>query len=263
MTAAPRRRWLRRARRMLAGAIAAVVAGFPPLEPLLVRVGRAASKRLRLLAGLYWFIQEALVARLRRRGERFRPVQVFGFRLQLDITDPSGRLPYFYRLPFKGGVCDAIVTALRSGDVFVDIGAGVGYFSVLAARVVGARGRVIAFEADEGRRDAFETLVQRNEAADRVDVVPDAAGTLPAIDAWLAARPALGSRIRCVRIDAGAEEARMISGMGTLLAQRNLTIVCATIAGGAADEALVRAGFQRRRIEPGSSPSADFLYVRP
>jgi hypothetical protein len=263
MTAAPRAGWLRAGRRRLAGVIAAAVAAFPAIEPLFVRAGRAGSRRSRLLAGLYWFIQESLIARLRRRGERFRVVQLFDWRLQLDITDESGRLPYFYRTPFKAGVCDAIVTALRSGDVFLDLGAGIGYFSVLAARVVGARGRVLALESDESRRDALETLVQRNEAADRVEVPGDAAAALPAIDVWLAATPALAARIRCVRMDAAGDEARLLAGMRTLLAAPHLTIVCATTAGGAADVALVRAGFQRRRIEPGVSPSADFLYVRP
>jgi FkbM family methyltransferase len=37
---------------------------------------------------------------------------------------------------------------LRPGDVFVDVGANIGYFSVLAASVVGAQGAVFAFEPD-------------------------------------------------------------------------------------------------------------------
>lgn len=36
---------------------------------------------------------------------------------------------------------------LRSGDVYVDIGANVGYFTNLAAKLVGSRGKVIAVEA--------------------------------------------------------------------------------------------------------------------
>lgn len=37
---------------------------------------------------------------------------------------------------------------LRPGDVFVDVGANIGYFSVLAASVVGKQGAVFAFEPD-------------------------------------------------------------------------------------------------------------------
>jgi FkbM family methyltransferase len=41
-----------------------------------------------------------------------------------------------------------VLRLLRPGDVFVDVGANVGYFSVLAASVVGAQGAVFAFEPD-------------------------------------------------------------------------------------------------------------------
>ena len=41
-----------------------------------------------------------------------------------------------------------VLRLLRPGDVFVDVGANIGYFSVLAASVVGAQGAVFAFEPD-------------------------------------------------------------------------------------------------------------------
>ena len=41
-----------------------------------------------------------------------------------------------------------VLNLLQPGDVFVDVGANIGYFSVLAASRVGAGGSVIAFEPD-------------------------------------------------------------------------------------------------------------------
>ncbi|MGH9278887.1 MAG: FkbM family methyltransferase [Acidimicrobiales bacterium] len=55
---------------------------------------------------------------------------------------------------------------LRPGDVFVDVGAQYGYFTVLAARAVGPTGRVVAFEP--GRRTL--PLLARNVAG-RANVV--------------------------------------------------------------------------------------------
>jgi len=43
-------------------------------------------------------------------------------------------------------VQEAIASLLRPGDVFFDIGANVGFFSLIAARCVGSEGRVFAFE---------------------------------------------------------------------------------------------------------------------
>ncbi|MCB1689501.1 MAG: FkbM family methyltransferase [Halioglobus sp.] len=43
---------------------------------------------------------------------------------------------------------ELMLDLLRPGDVFVDVGANIGYFSVLAASVVGEEGAVFAFEPD-------------------------------------------------------------------------------------------------------------------
>jgi FkbM family methyltransferase len=43
-------------------------------------------------------------------------------------------------------VQDLLAAVLRQGDVFLDIGANVGFFTVIAARLVGVSGSVVAFE---------------------------------------------------------------------------------------------------------------------
>jgi hypothetical protein len=49
---------------------------------------------------------------------------------------------------------------LKEGDVYVEIGAGSGYFSLLASRCVGAAGRVISIEADS---EVFADLTKNLE----------------------------------------------------------------------------------------------------
>jgi FkbM family methyltransferase len=43
-----------------------------------------------------------------------------------------------------------LASVLKPGDTFVDVGAHVGYFSVLAAALVGASGQVVSFEPEPG-----------------------------------------------------------------------------------------------------------------
>jgi FkbM family methyltransferase len=57
---------------------------------------------------------------------------------------------------------------LRRGMTFLDIGAHVGYFSVLAARLVGPRGLVLAFEPDPRNFELLLANVWRNELANVV-----------------------------------------------------------------------------------------------
>jgi len=43
-------------------------------------------------------------------------------------------------------VHDIIINLLRNGDVFVDVGANIGYYTILASKIVGDRGKIISIE---------------------------------------------------------------------------------------------------------------------
>jgi len=57
---------------------------------------------------------------------------------------------------------DYLRRTLRPGDTFVDVGANVGYFSVLAAKLVGPTGTVIAVEPEARSLDLLHRNLARN-----------------------------------------------------------------------------------------------------
>lgn len=70
----------------------------------------------------------------------------------------------------------AIRRLLWPGDHFVDVGANLGYFTLLAAKCVGQNGRVDAFEPDPLNRDRLLRNVAANDLASIVTVHAVAAG---------------------------------------------------------------------------------------
>ncbi|MGZ5362446.1 MAG: FkbM family methyltransferase, partial [Solirubrobacterales bacterium] len=64
--------------------------------------------------------------------------------------------------------------ALKPGMTFVDAGANIGYFSVLAGRLVGPTGRVVCVEADPGNVAILRANLHRHGATNAV-VFPVAA----------------------------------------------------------------------------------------
>ena len=60
--------------------------------------------------------------------------------------------------PFESSV---FLGLLRAGDFVVDIGANIGWYSVLAARIVGATGRVWSYEPDPENYDILNRNVNR------------------------------------------------------------------------------------------------------
>lgn len=77
----------------------------------------------------------------------------------------------------EGDVHDAILGPLREGDVLIDVGANVGYYTVLGSKRVGPTGRVVAIEPIP----STIALLKRNIAANgchNVDVVEMAVWSL-------------------------------------------------------------------------------------
>jgi FkbM family methyltransferase len=103
--------------------------------------------------------------RLRERlrvPQEGRPVVGFpgGVRLRLDLRESLQRDFYF-------GLCDQyelqlVAERLRTGGDFVDVGAHIGLYAVRAARELGDRGRVVAFEPNPSARAQLEENITLN-----------------------------------------------------------------------------------------------------
>ena len=64
-----------------------------------------------------------------------------------------------------------IQSRLQVGSVFVDVGANIGYFSILAASLVGDSGRVFAFEPDPANFELLTRSTEYNKLSPRIHAV--------------------------------------------------------------------------------------------
>jgi FkbM family methyltransferase len=73
----------------------------------------------------------------------------------------------------EGSVQEALVRHLGPGDVVYDVGANLGFFSLVAARLVGPDGRVVAFEPAPENAEAIRRNARLN-LIDNIVVIPRA-----------------------------------------------------------------------------------------
>jgi FkbM family methyltransferase len=69
-----------------------------------------------------------------------------GFTLRLDLADPEQRRLYFFGDYDERREADLVTRVLSPGETFWDVGANLGYFTLLAATGLKNTGRVVAFE---------------------------------------------------------------------------------------------------------------------
>ena len=198
----------------------------------------------RALRALLW---TRIVARhLDAVPHRFRARTVFGATIEGTTADVIQRHIYWF------GAWEPILTRwialrLRPGDAFVDVGANIGYFTLLASKLVGPAGAVVAVEASPRIVTALQANVAANTADNvrvvqaiagrehgrgtlfsgseenvgRATAVPgtggDAEGDIDVVPLAELLEPSLVERLRLVKIDVQGYEAEAIAGLAPLL----------------------------------------------
>lgn len=105
-----------------------------------------------------------LAAHLWWLESRIRTTTLFGSTLEVDPRDGCGRYIYYFGI-WEPNLTAFIESSLRAGDCFVDVGANVGYFSLLGSTLVGDAGRVVAIEAVPRTFNVLASNVAANPAA--------------------------------------------------------------------------------------------------
>jgi len=159
-----------------AAAVAAEIAfRVPALERPLLRIGvplwrrKYAGRFYRSAVGRY-------VERLRGAGRQYRRLLVGGVPLVLDVTEFTTSTLFFGDEAYEPATTEYLRNRLTPGSVFVDVGANHGYFTMLGAAIVGARGRVLAFEPNPPVFEQLTTHVRLNGFTDRVALFRTALG---------------------------------------------------------------------------------------
>ncbi|MCE2504651.1 MAG: FkbM family methyltransferase [Chlorobi bacterium] len=68
-----------------------------------------------------------------------------GIKVEITLPEDAGREVIFYRRTYETGTTEAFAHLLRPNDVFFDIGANIGWYSLLASKLA-SEGEVHAFE---------------------------------------------------------------------------------------------------------------------
>lgn len=93
----------------------------------------------------------------------------------VDLRDKYASRPIIFLGEYEPSVSQALKARLRDSTRFLDIGANIGYYSLLVAARC-PKGKVVAFEPDAGNFDLLSANLALNRFRDRVTCYPFAVG---------------------------------------------------------------------------------------
>ena len=136
---------LRSSRDWVADRLGDAIARWPALEPTYASVGRVLW-RTPGVGRVYTRSVEQMCDHLQGSGQQFRRVTIDGLTFTFDVSEFTMREYYFVGVLHEPSTTRYLLSTLKPGDVFVDIGANHGYYTVMAAMLTGDAGTVFAFE---------------------------------------------------------------------------------------------------------------------
>lgn len=115
---------------------------------LLIRLGRQYIRHFPLQTGKTFVYKQLMIRRL---GVRWRRVSatvttIDGASMEIALPDLIQSRIYFFGV-WEPAISAFVRSRLEPGDSFIDVGANIGYYTVLASRRVGPSGSVYAVEA--------------------------------------------------------------------------------------------------------------------
>jgi len=88
----------------------------------------------------------------------------FNEKMNVVLPERVSEFLYYFRF-FEYGLTRILLEYLKSGMIFVDVGAHFGYFSLLASKIVGKTGRVYSFEPT---KSSFEILALNSKSSNQI-----------------------------------------------------------------------------------------------
>lgn len=126
--------------------------------------------RVKTLIAQTGLLKLPIVDRLRPRTSKFS-IDLNGIKL----TAPKRFFPHYVLNEYEPVTQQSFNEALRPGMTMVDVGAHIGYYALLSARLVGPGGKVHAIEPFSENLDFLRRNVRANQLTN-VDIHPYAAG---------------------------------------------------------------------------------------
>ena len=118
---------------------------------------------------------------------------VFGLLMNLDLSMEYERELYFGL--YERATVRILLLLLEPGGLFIDVGANIGYFSLLASRIVGKEGVVVAFEPDPANVCALRENIALNARGSPVEVRPVALSSFVGTARFVTGEHGVGSTI--------------------------------------------------------------------
>jgi FkbM family methyltransferase len=133
--------------------------------------GEVLNNHLNLQALVDYFLYMAEFREVQEEAAKPVLVELEGFKIFVRRNDFYIGAPIARDRMYESHISDQLRTLLKPGDVFVDIGANIGYFTMMGASVVGPHGHIFAFEPLSDNYDLMMQSVTAN-SFDNVDIYP-------------------------------------------------------------------------------------------
>ena len=152
-----------------------LILGRPPSEREWYGHSKLSGRPLEKVVATYVASKEFKNRKLHEDSlENIEEVQLLGFKMFVPKDDPQVGIHIFENKTYESDITKFIGENLFPDNFFIDLGANIGYYSMLAASLVGNEGRIFSFEPGENNCK-FLLINKALNGFDNISIYPLAA----------------------------------------------------------------------------------------
>ena len=158
----------------------------------------------------------------------------FGRGIKRQIGGESIKFPArwsrYYEAEYEPETFKFLQTHLKKGATFLDIGAHIGLFSVVAARIVGESGKVFSFEPTPFTRNVLTEVVRLNSCSEVAEIRGEAVSAQSGKTTFFDTGDTISNANSLVKTARSRNEIEVsLISVDEFVSERNLTVDCLKI----------------------------------
>lgn len=114
----------------------------------------------------YWtYFKKGFKILIPNPSKSFIVKTIYGFKLFIKPNIDNGlEKTIYYHGTYERGFAEFLKQNLKKGDIFIDVGANIGLFTLLSSKLVGNVGRILSFEPNPEIFEQLEVNVNLNNS---------------------------------------------------------------------------------------------------
>lgn len=132
--------------------------------------------KYKIIKKTYYFLKKRYYPLIK---DKVKTIKFKDLKFKINVNPSRGNIEelIYYKNYFERDICNLLYKKLKKGSIYVDVGVNIGYLSIIASKIIGNKGKVIAYEPVSTTYKIANRNIKLNLDVNNIDLRKKAIGS--------------------------------------------------------------------------------------